>query len=385
MPAEGEANEKTDRRAAPLRGIRAAVLPGVRRPVRIEELELASPGPGQVLVRMAASGVCRSDLHQADGHWDDPGPMVLGHEGAGRIEAVGPGVTAPAVGDLVALNWYFPCRACARCLAGLPSQCTGTTALADRLPDGTTPLRRGDGTEVLPMLALGTWAEAAVVPAQAAVPLPPEVPPEVAALIGCAVTTGAAAVLRTAAVPAGSSVVVIGAGGVGLSAVMAAAVAGAATVVAVDRVAEKLDRARQLGATDAVLASDDARATKRAVREAVGGRPDFALECIGLPATVELAIDLVGSGGTAVLIGIPPLRQHASFDVGYLIDRSARVIGANYGGAVPDEDFPRLARLYLDGRLPIDRLVEERIPLDGVGDALEALRAGAGLRRVIVF
>jgi Zn-dependent alcohol dehydrogenase len=155
--------------------------------------------------------------------------------------------------------------------------------------------------------------------------------------------------------------------------------------VAVDRLESKLDHALKLGATHVVLAADDPKDTKAAVREAAGGRPDNVLECIGLPATVELAIDMVATGGTVVAVGIPPLRQRASFDVGHLIDRSARIIGANYGWAVPEEDFPRLARLYLEGSLPVDRLIEERIQLDQVNDAFEALRTGEGLRRVIVF
>jgi Zn-dependent alcohol dehydrogenase len=365
--------------------IRAAVLerPGV--PLRVEDLELEGPGPGEVLVRLEASGVCGSDLHQADGHWDDPGPMVLGHEGAGRVEAVGPAVSTPAVGDPVALNWFYPCRSCAGCLAGRPWLCTGNTVFADRLPDGSTPLRRTDGTEVLPMLALGTFAERAVVAAQAAVAMPAEVPAEVAALIGCGVTTGMMSVLRAAAVPAGASVVVLGLGGVGLSAVMGAVVAGAATIVAVDRVEAKLATATALGATRTVLASDDDKETRAAIREEVGGKPDFAFECIGVPSVLELAIDVVGPGGTAVAVGIPPLYERASFDVGKLIDRSVRIVGANYGWGVPDQDFPNLARMYLEGNLPVDRLIEDRIGLDQVNDALEALRLGQGLRRVIVF
>jgi len=365
--------------------IRAAVLERSGTPLTVEDLELRAPGSGEVLVRLEASGVCRSDLHQADGDWDDPGPMVLGHEGAGRVEAVGPDVSAPAVGDLVALNWFYPCGACLGCQARRPWQCTGTTALSDRLPDGSTPLRRKDGTEVLPMLALGTFAERAVVPAQAAVPLPTEVPPEVAALIGCSVTTGVMSVLRAAAVPAGASVVVLGLGGVGLSAVLGAVIAGADPIVAVDRVKAKLGSASALGASATVLATDDVKATKEAIRKAAGGKPHFALECIGVPSVIELAIDLVAPGGTAVMVGIPPLYERASFDVGKLVDRSATIVGANYGWAIPDEDFPALARMYLEGRLPVDRLIEERIGLEQVNDALDALRRGQGLRRVIVF
>ena len=153
----------------------------------------------------------------------------------------------------------------------------------------------------------------------------------------------------------------------------------------IDRVPGKLERARDLGATETVLAGDDPGDTKAAVREAVGSRPGYVFECIGLPATVELGIDLVATGGTMVAVGIPPLRERASFDVGHLIDRSARIVGANYGWAIPDVDFPRLARLFLAGRLPVDRLIESRIALEDVNDALEALRRGEGLRRVIAF
>ena len=365
--------------------VRAAVLPRSGESLRIEELEQAPPRAGEVLVRMEASGVCHSDLHQADGDWDDPGPMVLGHEGAGRVEALGPGVTRLSEGDLVGLSWFYPCRSCERCRLGQTWACTGNTAFQDSLPDGTTRLARTSGEDVLQMLALGTFAERAVVPAAAAIPFPSEVPAEVAALIGCSVATGVMAVLRAAEVQPGASVAVIGLGGVGLSAVMGAVQARAGKIVAVDRVRSKLDHALKLGATHAVLAGDEAKATKAAVREAAGGRPDNVLECIGLPATVELAIDMVATGGTVVAVWIPPLRQRASFDVGHLIDRSARIIGGNYGWAVPDRDFPRLARLYLEGSLPVERLIEERIRLDQVNDALEAVRTGEGLRRVIVF
>jgi Zn-dependent alcohol dehydrogenase len=365
--------------------VRAAVLERSGAPLHVEELELDPPGPGEVLVRLGASGVCHSDLHQADGDWDDPGPMVLGHEGAGRVEAVGPGVTRPTVGDPVALNWFYPCRKCDGCVASRPWQCTGNTVFSDRLPDGTTRLRRRDGTEVLSMLALGTFAERAVVPAEAAVRMPPEVPAEIAALIGCGVTTGVMAVRRAGAVPPGSSVAVIGLGGVGLSAVMGAVQVGADPIVAVDRVEDKLRRAEEFGAAATVLATDDAKATRRAIREAAGGRPEFAFECVGLPATVELAIESVGAGGTAVLVGIPRLYERASFDVGLLIDRSARIVGANYGWAIPERDFPDLARMYVEGRLPVDRLIEGRIGLADINDAFEAMRRGQGLRRVVVF
>ena len=346
--------------------------------------ELADPGPGQVLVRTAASGVCRSDLHQADGDWGDPGPIVLGHECAGFVEELGPGVEGVRPGDLVALNWFCACEACASCLAGRPWSCTGTLALDNRLPDGSTPLRRSDGSDVLPMLAVGAFAEAAVVASQAAVPMSEGISPEVAALIGCGVTTGVMAVLRTAEVPPGATVTVIGLGGVGLSCVMGAVVAGASEIVAVDRVPAKLERAEQLGATRTILADDEAR-TRSQIADATGGGPAYAFEAIGLTSTIELAIDVLAPGGTAVIVGITPHGHRASFDTATLVDKSARIVGSNYGWSIPSEDFPRLARLVLDGRLPVDRLIEGRIGLEGVNAALDALRLGEGLRRVIVF
>jgi len=366
--------------------LRAAVCVRAGEPLVIEELELDAPRSGEVLVRMAASGVCRSDLHQANGDWGERVPVVLGHEGAGYVEALGEGVTDLEVGVLVALNWFFPCDACAQCVAARPWMCTGTSALDDALPGGRRPLRRADGTEIFQMLAIGTFAERAVVPARAVVSMPEGVPPEVAALIGCGATTGVMSVLRAASVPAGASVAVIGLGGVGMSAIMGAVVAGASTIVAVDRVAEKIDRARSFGATHAVAAGEDAGAVRDSIAEATGGDgPDFVFDCIGFPSTAELAIESAGPGGTAVLVGIPAAGERASFDVGALIDRSAGIVGSNYGWSMPDEDFPYLAGLFLEGRLPLDRLIDQRIRLYEVNGALDALRRGEGLRRVIVF
>jgi S-(hydroxymethyl)glutathione dehydrogenase/alcohol dehydrogenase len=211
--------------------VRAAVLEACGQPPRIEELVLDAPAAGEVLVRLEASGVCHSDLHQADGDWGETGPMVLGHEGCGVVTVIGPGVDPALRGRRVVLNWFAPCLTCGSCQAGRQRECTGTTALSSRLPDGTSRLRRRDGTEVLPFLGLGTFAEAAVVPAVAAVPIDQDIDPAAAALIGCCVSTGVGAVLKTASVPAGASVVVYGLGGVGLSIVMGAVLAGATSIV----------------------------------------------------------------------------------------------------------------------------------------------------------
>ena len=226
--------------------VRAAVLDAVGEPARITELELIEPRAGEVRVRMLASGVCHSDLHVRDGEWDRPTPIVMGHEGAGIVEAVGPGVVTPRVGDLVALAWLIPCGACRSCRRGHTWACPDSPSYQHVLLDGTAPFTRG-GAPVKSYCAIATMADASVVPAAAAIPMPAGTDPAAAALIGCCVTTGVGAVLKTAAVPAGSSVAVIGLGGVGLSCVMGAAIAGASTIVAIDRVAAKLDVAGRSG------------------------------------------------------------------------------------------------------------------------------------------
>jgi Zn-dependent alcohol dehydrogenase len=211
------------------------------------------------------------------------------------------------------------------------------------------------------------------------------VDPAVAALIGCCVSTGVGAVLKTAEVPAGASVAVIGLGGVGLSCVMGAALAGASRIVAVDRVASKLDVACSVGATDGILATDDRAATIEALRDLTDGGPDFVFEAIGRVPTAELAIEALPLGGTAVLVGMTPFAARASFAVYPLVDGSRRILGSNYGFADPAVDFPRYAALHLAGRLPVERLIDRRIALDEVEGAFDRLRSGEGLRQVLVF
>ncbi len=358
---------------------RAAVLTEVGRPVEIRELELIEPRAGEVRVRMLASGVCHSDLHVRDGEWDRPTPIVLGHEGAGVVEAAGPGVTSPRVGELVALAWLIPCGVCRSCRRGRIWECPDSPSYRHALLDGETAFRG-----IRSYCAIATMAEASVVPAAAAIPLPDGVDPAVAALIGCCVTTGVGAVLKTAAVPAGASVAVIGLGGVGLSCVMGAVVAGASRIVAIDRVAAKLDAAMAVGATDTLLATDhDAVVT--ALRDLTDGGPDFVFEAIGRPSTVELAIAALPVGGTAVLVGMTPLGERAAFEVYPFVDGARRIIGSNYGSAEPAIDFPRYAGWTLDGTLPVSALIDRRIGLDDVEDAFAAMREGLFTRQVIEF
>lgn len=364
--------------------VRAVVLRTLGEPASVEKLELAEPRAGEVQVRILASGVCHSDLHVRDGEWPRPTPVAMGHEGAGVIEAVGPGVTDRHVGQPVVLSWLVPCGVCRACRAGRVWACSGSPSFRHTLLDGATALSGEDREPVYSYCAIGTMAEATVVPAAAAIPLPDGVDPAVAALIGCCVSTGVGAVLKTAEVPAGASVAVIGLGGVGLSCVMGAAIAGAARIVAVDRVAAKLDVARAVGATDGLVAGDDPAATIQAVRELTDGGPDYVFEAIGGVSTVELAIESLPLGGTAVLVGMTPIKARASFAVYPLVDGSRRILGSNYGFAVPAVDFARYARWHLDGRLPVERLIDRRVGLDGIEAAFDRLRAGDGLRQVLL-
>jgi len=387
--------------------VRAAVLESVGSPAVITELRLAAPGPGEVRVRMLASGVCHSDLHVRDGEWDRPTPIVMGHEGAGIVDAVGPGVGSPRVGQLVALSWLVPCGVCRACRRGQVWACPDSPSFRHRMLDGRTVFSRGAGgagragsgaderggadegglaaDPILSYCAIATMAEASVVPAAAAIPVPDGTDPAAAALIGCCVTTGVGAVLKTAQVPAGSSVAVIGLGGVGLSCVMGAVIAGASRIVAVDRVPAKLAVAREVGATDTIEAGDDPARTAEALRDLTDGGPDFVFEAIGRTDTVELAIAALPLGGTAVLVGMTPLGQRSAFEVYPLVDGSRRILGSNYGFAEPAIDFPRYAAWTLDGRLPVDRLIDRRIGLDDLEDAFAAMRRGEYTRQVIDF
>jgi S-(hydroxymethyl)glutathione dehydrogenase / alcohol dehydrogenase len=370
--------------------IRAAVLdrPGVA--TRVEMLDLDPPGEGEIRVRIVASGVCHSDLHVRDGDWNRPGPIVLGHEGAAIVEELGIGVAAShphlRLGALVVLAWLIPCGRCRACRAGRVWLCSSSPSYAHRMPSGRAALHRPDGGgDVLTYCAIGTFADRQNVPATAAIPIDPATPPEVAALIGCCVTTGVGAMMKTADIQPGARVAVIGLGGVGLSCVMGAALAGAGTIVAVDRVPAKLELARELGATDAVLASDDDDATLAAIRDLTDGGPDICAEAIGLPRTIELAIASLASGGTALLVGMTPFGTRASFEPFPFVDGGRRILGSNYGSAEPAADFPRYAQLHLAGRLPAERLVTGRIGLGGLEDAFAAMRRGEGVRNVIEF
>jgi S-(hydroxymethyl)glutathione dehydrogenase / alcohol dehydrogenase len=351
------------------------------RGVAEENVTVSAPGPGQVRVGIRATGVCHSDLHIVNGDWPAEQPLVLGHEAAGVVEETGPGVTTLQPGDHVVLSWFAPCMRCTNCAAGRGWLCTGTTALSNTMPDGTTAFTDDGGEPLWPYLGLGTFSPELVVPETAAVKVDKELPFTAGALLGCSVTTGVGAVLNTAQVPAGASAVVIGCGGVGLSVVMGLRLAGADPIIAVDLSPEKRAKAAELGATVTI----DPRETDLAayVRDELGG-VDFAFEAIGNEKVIETLPGLLAPGGAAVLVGMTRIGARSSIDPFDLADQGKSILGCNYGSSVARVDIPRLARLHLAGHLPLEQLIDKVRPLSEAGAALDELAAGTGLRSVLV-
>ena len=364
--------------------IRGVVLEQTGGPLTLTELELAPPGREEVLVRLRASGVCHSDWNAVDGTAENPCPCVLGHEGSGVVEAVGDDVTRVAVGDHVALSWTPWCGACEECARDLPHLCStvwpamGTGGLMD----GTPRLAR-NGDAVYHYSFLSTFADACVVPERSCIPIAEDVPFDVAALVGCAVSTGTGAVWRTAGVREGDRVAVVGCGGVGLSALLAAVAVGAEPIVAVDAAPQKLDVARSFGATDTVEWQGSAEATADAVRAAAGGGVDYAIEATGRPEAMEIAFLSTRNLGAAVLIGIPREESVLSLPALTVPRMERRVLGSIYGSTKPERDFPHALDLFREGRLPLDRLISHRLPLEEAERGFELMHSGDALRVVL--
>jgi S-(hydroxymethyl)glutathione dehydrogenase / alcohol dehydrogenase len=364
--------------------VTAAVLPGVEQALDVhDDIELAPPGPGEVKVKMVASGVCHSDLSVQNGTIPLPTPMVLGHEGAGVVEEVGEGVTSLAAGDHVVLSFVPSCGDCFYCTRDQGYLCEkGAMQAAGGLIDGTTRFSR-DGSPLFQMAMCGTYANYAVVPEISAVKIDQDVDLRYAALIGCGVLTGVGAALNTATIRPGDSVAVIGCGGVGLNVIQGAKIAGADKIIAVDMFESKLQMAKDFGATDTIKA--DETDPVGAVMSATGGRgADVAFEVIGLQATIEQAINMARNGGEAVLVGVPRmdvmLNLNAAFTFLYL---AKTVKGCWYGSANVRQDVPKLIGLYKEGKLKLEELVSAEIGVDGVNDAFRAMEAGEVARSLI--
>lgn len=363
--------------------MKAAIYHGPKQPLRVQEVELLPPGRGEVLVRIAAAGVCHSDLHFVDGLIPHPAPAVLGHEGAGVVEAVGEGVTYVRPGDHVILSFIPTCGQCPYCIVGRPNLCTVGNRAATRgtLLDGTTRLRLGEQA-VYHMTCTSCFAERAVVPESGLVKIREEMPLDRAALIGCGVMTGVGAAMNTARVQPGSTVAVIGCGGVGLNVIQGAALAGAAVIIAIDVIEGKLELARQFGATHTVNAAREDPVA--AVRSLSPGGADYAFEVIGRPETMRQAYDATRRGGMAVVVGLAPPGAELSIPAGSLLQEKV-LTGSSYGGARPRVDFPRLVDLYLAGKLKLDELISRVYPLEEINDAFEAMRRGEVARSIVRF
>jgi S-(hydroxymethyl)glutathione dehydrogenase/alcohol dehydrogenase len=363
--------------------VRASVLFAQGKPLTVEELELAPPRAGEVCVRMAASGVCHSCLHAADGSWKGvPVPIVLGDEGAGVVEEIGAGVEALAVGDHVILSWAPTCGRCHYCVIGRPNLCERRLPGRGVLLDGTTRMSRR-GAVVYQYGHVGTYASRSVVPESCAIRIDPAMPLDRAALIGCSVMTGVGAVINTAAVPAGASIAVFGVGGVGLNVVQGGALVAAHPIIAVDVVAGKLDHARALGATHAIDASrdDPVAEIKRIARRGA----DYTFVAVGNTRAVSQACEALAPGGTCVLIGVPETGATVPLDVRPLVTAERVIRGSSYGSARTREDLPRMVDLYLAGKLRIDELITRRYALDDANEGFRALAAGELARGLIVF
>lgn len=371
--------------------IRAAILEEMGRappyaqskPLAIEEVDLAPPGPGEVLVKITAAGLCHSDLSVIDGNRPRPTPMALGHEAAGFVEEVGAQVDDLKKGDHVVLVFVPSCGHCQPCATGRPALCEPAAVAngAGTLLSGERRLSRG-GAPLHHHLGVSAFAEYATVSRRSLIKIDKSIPLDEAALFGCAVLTGVGAVVNTAGVTAGSSVAVIGLGGVGLAALLGAVAAGAERIIAVDLSPAKLGLARQLGATDQFEAKEGVAET---IREATAGGVDFALEMAGSVKALELAYKITRRGGATVTAGLPPPGAMLHVPAVSLVAEERTLKGSYIGTSVPLRDVPRYLNLYRRGRLPVDRLLTDRLKLDDINAGFDRLREGQAVRQIVTF
>ncbi len=361
--------------------MRAAVMRAYDAPLEIEEVRIDDPGPGEVLLRTAASGICHSDLTVLEGGLPVPVPCVLGHEPAGVVEAVGAGVVDFAPGDHVIGCLTSWCGVCKFCTNGRPYLCI--TQYAGRAPGAKPRIADKDGGPLTQLANLSSFAEKMLCPERSLVKIRDDMPLDRAALIGCGVTTGLGAVLNTVDVPAGASVVIVGCGGVGLSALQGARIGGAGRIIAVDAQPWKFELARKFGATDCVDARDGDPVA--AVHALTGGGADFVFECIGLVPTVQQAVAMTGRGGTTVLVGVVPTTKTVQLSAADLVLQEKKITGSYMGSNRFRFDMPKYIEFYLDGRLHLDEMISSRIALDDVNAAFDKMRKGEAARQVILF
>lgn len=359
--------------------MKAAVCREFGKPLVIEDIELAPPGPGEIKVKLAACAICHSDIHYAEGAWGGDLPAVYGHEAAGVVEETGAGVATLKPGDHVVVTLIRSCGHCHYCARGEPYVCETQTAL-----DENSPLKGADGAPVIHGLRTGAFAEYAVVDQSQAVAIPREIPMASASLLACGVITGLGAVINTAGVRPGSDVAVIGVGGVGLNSIQGAAIAGARRIIAVDIVPSKLEAAMQFGATHAIDGKDKNAAKEvRALTERRGA--DYVFVTVGAKSAIEQALRMIGSAGTVVIVGIPESGLMAEFEPARLASIGQNIIGSKMGSSSIRQDIPWLVTLYQQGRLKLDELVTGRYPLDRINEAIASVKSGEALRNVITF
>lgn len=360
----------------------AAVLRKPGEAVQVEDVDLAGPTDGQVRVRVEAAGVCHSDLHYMTGDLTSKLPVVLGHEGVGRVIEVGPGVVDVAVGDRVVFTWRPRCGRCRFCLDGRPTLCVGggVQRAAGGLLDGSLRLS-ADGKPVHHLMGVSCFAEECVVFERSVIKISEEIPRRIAAIVGCAVITGVGTALNAASGSTGRPVAVFGAGGVGLSAVMGLHLVGAHPIIAIDTDQAKLDLARMVGASHTLLAGD---AVVDQIRELTGGGADWTVDAVGRPVVTEQALAALGPGGTLIAAGLTDVSATFAVPTNLLVQQQQRVIGSLYGSANPAVQLPQILELYRAGRLPLDRLAGAEYPLDQVNEAYAALASGSLGRATVV-
>jgi S-(hydroxymethyl)glutathione dehydrogenase/alcohol dehydrogenase len=361
---------------------KAAVLYGPKQDLEMEQLELLPPRDGEVLVRYVASGVCHSDLHLIQGLVSHPTPVVLGHEGAGIVEQVGPGVSGVQVGDHVLTSYIPSCGRCPWCAVGRPNMCDLRDGQRSMMHDGTSRFRKGD-LEIHQYLQVGSYSERAVLPEQSVIPIRKDAPLDVVCLVSCGVTAGAGAVINRAKVTPGSNVAVFGCGGVGLNAIQAAALMGAARIIAVDVLDQKLEWSREFGATHLVNAANG-DAIER-IREICGrGGADYAIEAIGGAKTIEQAFNAVHRGGTVVIIGVSPDGTRVSIDPQMLLQERI-LTGSSFGGSRQRVDLPMFVDLFMEGKYKLRELISRQVELEDLNHAYEMLERGEVRRSVVLY